>query len=172
MSCAVGSCSHGTTDSVEKSGSSRTSWSALSFSNGSSSVGQSPAIVWVKIEPGIDMVGAARNFATGMILPRATPAWSGTTHSISSIFRAASQSRASSSDATPRVRSRGAVTVFFFRATISPVTNRRTAGNLAVIRLFSSQARYRYPPQLVAMPFRRFGLSLPRINLNVAVGIS
>jgi hypothetical protein len=74
MTCAVGSVSRGTTESVEKSGSSSTSWSALSFSKVSSSAGQSLAMVWVKIDPGIDMVGAARNFATGMILPRATPA--------------------------------------------------------------------------------------------------
>src|SRR5260221_6943288 len=129
MSCAVGSCSHGTTESVEKSGSSSTSWSALSFSKAPSSVGQSPAIVWVKIEPGIDMVGAARNFATGMILPRATPAWSGTTHSISSMCRWESHARASSSVATPRVRS-AALIVFFF-ATIHLSLNRKTAGNLA-----------------------------------------
>ena len=74
-------------------------------------------MVWVKIETGIDMVGPARNFATGIILPRATPAWSGTTHSISSILRAASHARASSSEATPRVRA-GAGPIFFFLATI------------------------------------------------------
>jgi hypothetical protein len=58
-------------------------------------------MVWVKIEPGMDITGPARNFATGIILPRATPAWSGTTHSMSSMPRAASQVRASSSDFTP-----------------------------------------------------------------------
>jgi hypothetical protein len=69
----------------------------------------------VKIEPGIDIVGAARNFATGMIFPRATPAWSGTTHSISSIRLSESQARASSSELTPRFRSvAGVAGVFFF----------------------------------------------------------
>ena len=102
--------------SVEKSGSSSTSWSALSFSNRSSSGGQSPVIVWVKIEPGIDMVGPSRNFDTGIILPRATPAWSGTTHSMSSIVRSVSHARASASEPTPRVRL-AALVSFFFLAT-------------------------------------------------------
>jgi hypothetical protein len=44
-------------------------------------------IVCVRIEPGSDMVGPARNFPTGIILPRPTPARSGTTHLMSSVPR-------------------------------------------------------------------------------------
>ena len=96
-------------------------------------------MVWVKIYPGIDMVGAARNFATGMILPRATPAWSGTTHSISSMCRSASHARASSREPTPRFRPTTAVTAigFFFLAKNHLFTNRKMAGNLTVPAAFA-----------------------------------
>ena len=126
ITCAVGSVSHGTTASVEKSGSRWMSWSALSFWKVSSSRGQSPVMVWVKIEPGIAMDGPARNFCTGIILPRATPAWSGTIHSMSSMSRAEIHASASSNDATPRIRS-DTDGVFLLRATFHPWC-RPTAG--------------------------------------------
>lgn len=70
---------------------------------------------------GQDLVGVPPyRRPTNIILPRATPAWSGTTHSMSSMPRALSQSRASSSDLTPRTSPSMPLVPFFRFATISP----------------------------------------------------
>src|SRR5579863_5349894 len=52
-------------------------------------------MVCMKIEEGRAMPVSSKNFAAGMILPRATPARSGTRHSISVTRRAAAQALAS-----------------------------------------------------------------------------
>ncbi len=49
----------------------------------------------MKIDEGSDMPVSSKNLEAGMILPRATPARSGTRHSISVTPRAAAQARAS-----------------------------------------------------------------------------
>jgi hypothetical protein len=43
-----------------------------------------------------------KNFPVGMSLPRATPAWSGMMHSMSSMPRARHQERAAASSGAPR----------------------------------------------------------------------
>ena len=48
----------------------------------------------MKIEEGRAMAVSSKNFEEGMILPRATPARSGTRHSISVMLRRAAQARA------------------------------------------------------------------------------
>src|SRR3954451_1005365 len=69
---------------------------------------------WKKIDSGRFITGDFRNFDTGMILPRATPPWSGTRHSISSIDRAAKKSLAWSRPSTPRAEEISGFSAFFF----------------------------------------------------------
>lgn len=48
------------------------------------------------------MPSEEKNFDTGISLPRATPDWSGTMHSMSEVLRARIHARASSTLVTPR----------------------------------------------------------------------
>src|SRR3954454_12841808 len=69
---------------------------------------------WKKIDSGRFITGDFANFDTGMILPRATPPWSGTRHSISSMLRSDSHSVAASRPSTPRSVRSVDLSVFFF----------------------------------------------------------
>ena len=66
----------------------------------------------MKIDDGRAMAVSSKNFDAGMILPRATPARSGTRHSISVTPRAIDQARASAT----LVTTSGSAAVFFFLA--------------------------------------------------------
>src|SRR4051812_40076191 len=69
---------------------------------------------WKKIDSGRFITGDLANFDTGMILPRATPPWSGTRHSISSMLRMANHSVATSKPSTPRWDASAALSDFRF----------------------------------------------------------